>query len=167
MSLGRGRVSNAGRMLGVDRQHAERRAAESGTDPDVFSGQRLSPSPSPDTARSVALPALGSGPSSSPRTALIALWLLASASRTPAPPTSVFTQPYTSSRLSASNRNSSTALGNRWRDSHIPTAAARRAMEKWIAQKRVFPFAHGTTGYGSLNSKSKRRPGGGASLPIQ
>src|ERR1035441_5555407 len=60
-----------------------------------------------------------------------------------------------------------TALGNRWRDSHIPTAATRRAMEKWKAQKRAFPLSHGTTGYGSLNSKSKRRPGGGASLPLQ
>src|ERR1035438_9027154 len=60
-----------------------------------------------------------------------------------------------------------TALGNRWRDSHIPTAAKRRAMEKWKAQKRAFPLSHGTTGYGSLNSKSKRRPGGGASLPLQ
>src|SRR6202521_6084535 len=38
------------------------------------------------------------------------------------------------------SRRSPRALGNRWRDSHIPTAPATTAMEKWKSKGRIPTF---------------------------
>jgi hypothetical protein len=58
-----------------------------------------------------------------------------------------------------------TALGNNWRDSHIPTAATRRAMEKWKAKSGPshFPTARLDMDHCYLVGP---RSGAGARIPL-